>query len=113
MLQGWTPDFISDLVDQAVSRRHIDQLVPVSGDEAIKCSIDLARKEGILTGISGGGSFAGALKVAQQAKPGSTILCMLADTGERYLSTPLFADVEAEMNAEEQKISKSTPNCQF
>ncbi|HAG72303.1 MAG TPA: hypothetical protein DCL66_08890, partial [Gammaproteobacteria bacterium] len=110
---GWSPDFISALVDQAVSRNHIDQLVPVSGDEAIKCSIDLARKEGILTGISGGGSFAGALKIAQKAKPGSTILCMLADTGERYLSTPLFADVEAEMNAKEQKISKSTPGCQF
>ena len=113
MLQGWSPDFISALVDQAVSRNHIDQLVPVSGDEAIKCSIDLARKEGILTGISGGGSFAGALKIAQKAKPGSTILCMLADTGERYLSTPLFEDVEAEMNAKEQKISKSTPGCQF
>lgn len=113
MLQGWTPDFISGLVNQAISREHIDQLVPVTGEEAIKCSIDLAREEGILTGISGGGSFAGALKIASQAETGSTILCMLADTGERYLSTPLFADIDAEMNSEEKEIAKSTPNYQF
>lgn len=113
MLQGWTPDFLSALVDQAVARKHVDQLVPVTGDEAIKCSIDLARKEGILTGISGGGSFAGALKIAEQAPPDSTILCMLADTGERYLSTPLFADIGAEMNSQEKEISNSTPNYQY
>lgn len=113
MLQGWTPDFISGLVGQAVDRKHIDELVPVSGEEAIQCSKDLATKEGILTGISGGGSFAGALKIAAKAEPGSTILCMLADTGERYLSTPLFADIEAEMNDSEKSISSSTPNYQF
>lgn len=112
-VQGWTPDFISGLVAQAVNRKNIDELVPISGEEAIQRSKELATKEGILTGISGGASFAGALKIAQKAEPGSTILCMLADTGERYLSTPLFADIEAEMNEAELQISQSTENYQF
>ena len=76
-------------------------------------SQQLAQKEGIFTGISGGGSFAGALKVCAEAPAGSTVLCMLADTGERYLSTPLFADVGAEMNEAELTIMRSTPGGQL
>jgi cysteine synthase A len=76
-------------------------------------SQQLAQKEGIFVGISSGGTFAAALKIAEKAAPGSTILCMLPDTGERYLSTPLFADVPADMTEEETKISTSTPGQQL
>jgi cysteine synthase A len=88
-IQGWTPDFIPRVLDREVAHRNI----PVSDEDAIATSRALAQKEGIFCGISSGGTFAAALKVAQQAKPGSVILAMLPDTGERYLSTPLFADV--------------------
>jgi cysteine synthase A len=91
----------------------IDRIIPVSGADAIRCSKDLATQEGIFVGISSGGTFAGALKVAAEAETGANILCMLPDTGERYLSTPLFADVSADMNEEELKISRSTPGAQL
>ena len=74
---------------------------------------DLAAKEGIFVGITSGGTFAGALKVAAEAEKGATILCMLPDTGERYLSTPLFADISADMTEEEIAISRSTPSAQL
>ncbi len=73
----------------------------------------LAQKEGIFTGISGGATFAVARQVAEKAPAGSVILCMLPDTGERYMSTPLFDGIEAEMDAEEMALSRSTPGCQF
>jgi cysteine synthase A len=76
-------------------------------------SNELATKEGIFVGISAGGTFAGALKVAAEAPKGSTILAMLPDTGERYLSTPLFANVPTDMTEEEVKISRSTPAAQM
>jgi cysteine synthase A len=76
-------------------------------------SRDLAQKEGIFVGISSGATFAGALKIAAEAPKGSTILCMLPDTGERYLSTPLFADVPVDMTPEELELSKSTPSAQL
>jgi len=88
-IQGWTPDFIPDVLDRKVAHRNI----PVSDEEAISTSRQLAVKEGIFCGISSGGTFAAALKVAGEAEKGSVILAMLPDTGERYLSTPLFADV--------------------
>ena len=112
-VQGWTPDFISALTEDAVKDKLIDEIVPISGAEAMRCSKALAEKEGIFTGISGGATFAVALQKAQTAAPGSRILCMLPDTGERYLSTPLFADVPAEMTTEEEDISRSTPGAQF
>ncbi|MFV2093039.1 MAG: PLP-dependent cysteine synthase family protein [Hyphomicrobiales bacterium] len=89
-MQGWTPDFIPKLTGDAVDSGHIDKIITIAGPDAIRCSQDLARKEGIFVGISAGGTFAGALKIAETAPAGSTILCMLPDTGERYLSTPLF-----------------------
>jgi cysteine synthase A len=108
-MQGWTPDFIPKLTAEPAVAGNIDQLVPIAGPDAIRCSLDLARKEGIFVGISGGATFAGALKVAAQAPKGSTILAMLPDTAERYLSTPLFASIGVDMDEEELAISNATP----
>ncbi len=88
-IQGWTPDFIPDVLDRDV----YDQLLSVSDDRAIEVSRELAYKEGIFTGISAGATLATALDVAESAPEGSVILAMLPDTGERYLSTPLFEGV--------------------
>jgi cysteine synthase A len=108
-MQGWSPDFIPKLTGDVVDMKVIDKIVRVTGAEAMKCSRDLAQKEGIFVGITSGATFAGALKVCADAPKGSTILCMLPDTGERYLSTPLFADVPADMTEDEIAISHSTP----
>jgi cysteine synthase A len=108
-MQGWTPDFIPKLTGDAVEAHSIDQIVPIPGPEAIALSKALAQKEGVFVGITAGATFAGALKIAQTAPAGSTILCMLPDTGERYLSTPLFADVGPDMTEEELAIFRSTP----
>ena len=108
-MQGWTPDFIPKLTGDAVDLKVIDKLFAIPGPEAMKCSQDLAKKEGIFVGITSGATFAGALKVAAEARAGANILCMLPDTGERYLSTPLFADVPVDMSEEEAAIFKSTP----
>jgi cysteine synthase A len=91
----------------------IDRILTIAGPDALKCSKDLAQKEGIFVGITAGATFAGALQVAKDAPKGSTILCMLPDTGERYLSTPLFADIPADMTEEEMKLSQSTPSHQM
>jgi cysteine synthase A len=112
-MQGWTPDFIPKLTDDAVAMNLIDLILPISGPDAIRCSQDLATQEGIFVGITSGGTFAGALKVASEGEQGANILCMLPDTGERYLSTPLFAGVSADMSAEELEISRSTPSAQL
>jgi cysteine synthase A len=112
-MQGWTPDFIPKLTGDAVDMKLIDRILPISGPDAIRASKDLAAKEGIFVGISSGGTFAGALKIAKEAGKGATILAMLPDTAERYLSTPLFADISADMNEEELAISRSTPSAQL
>jgi len=112
-MQGWTPDFIPKLTGDAVDMKVVDRLLAIPGPEAIRCSKELAAKEGIFVGISSGATFAGALKVAAEAQKGANILCMLPDTGERYLSTPLFADVPADMTEEELAISRSTPSAQM
>jgi cysteine synthase A len=108
-IQGWSPDFIPKLTGDAVDARLVDRVVTVAGPDAMRASQDLAKKEGILVGVSAGASFTAALQVCRDAPKGSTILCMLPDTGERYLSTPLFGDILAEMNEEEMAIAKSTP----
>src|SRR5664279_2335960 len=87
----------------------ISRVVTIAGPDAMKNAKALAQQEGIFVGITAGATFAGALEVAKSAAPGSTILAMLPDTGERYLSTPLFGDVGADMNEDEVKISNSTP----
>lgn len=113
LMQGWSPDFIPALVEEAMAGKRADGFIPVDGAESLQCAKDLARKEGIFVGISAGATFLGALTVAKNAKPGANILCMLPDTGERYLTTPLFEGVAAEMSAEEVEISQSTPRFRF
>ncbi|MHB1102096.1 MAG: cysteine synthase A [Devosia sp.] len=112
-MQGWSPDFIPKITSDAVMEKLIDRILTVPGPDAMSWSKQLAQKEGIFVGITAGATFAGALKVAAEAPAGSTILCMLPDTGERYLSTPLFADVPAEMTDEEIALSQSTPSAQL
>ena len=112
-MQGWTPDFIPKLAGDAVDMRLIDHIVPIASADALRCSRDLAQKEGIFVGITAGGTFAGALKLCTAVPKGATVLCMLPDTGERYLSTPLFADVPVDMTGEEIAISRSTPAAQM
>jgi cysteine synthase A len=112
-MQGWTPDFIPKLTGDAVDMNVIDRIITVPGPEAIRYAGELARKEGIFVGITAGATFAGALRVCAEASKGANILCMLPDTGERYLSTPLFADVPADMTPEELEISRSTPSAQL
>ena len=109
-MQGWSPDFIAKLVSDAMDTKGVSQTLRISNADAMRCSKELARKEGIFVGISSGGTFAAALKVCAEAPQGSTVLCMLPDTGERYLSTPLFADVSVDMTPEEVEISHSTPS---
>jgi cysteine synthase len=111
--QGWSPDFLAKLVGDSVDMKVIDQVLSIPNAEAMRCSKELARKEGIFVGISSGATFSGALQVCAQAAPGSTVLCMLPDTGERYLSTPLFADVSVDMTPEEVELSLSTPSSQL
>jgi cysteine synthase A len=108
-LQGWTPDFIGRLTGDAADQHLIDRLVAIPGPEAIRLSQALAKQEGIFCGITSGATFAGALQVAAEAPKGSNILAMLPDTGERYLSTPLFADTPVDMTEEELAIFRSTP----
>ena len=88
-IQGWTPDFLPKVLNQTIA----DELIPVTDEEAIQTSLALARKEGIFVGISAGGTVAAALKAVQNAPRGTAVLAMLPDTGERYLSTPLFEGI--------------------
>jgi cysteine synthase A len=113
VMQGWSPDFIPKLTEDAVTLNQVDRIVPINGADAMRLSRELATQEGIFTGITGGATFAGALQIAATAPEGTTILCMLPDTGERYLSTPLFADIAADMNAAELDIARSTPSARF
>ena len=103
-IQGWTPDFIPDVLNHDV----YDEIVPVTDEEAIENSLDLARNEGIFAGISAGGTLAAARKVADKAPQGSVILAMLPDTGERYLTTPLFADITEDSDIDWLKSLEGT-----
>lgn len=111
LMQGWTPDFISKLTGDASSL--VDGVIAVNGQHALECAKRLAIEEGIFVGISAGATLSAALTVAENAPAGSRIVCMLPDTGERYLSTPLFDGIETDMNAEEMDISRSTPLARF
>ncbi len=108
-IQGWTPDFIPLVLQEILDDKNYNDLIPISGADSVAWAQKLARHEGILTGISGGASFGVALQVAEQAAPGSVILCMLPDTGERYMTTPLFESIAEEMDDEETALSQSTP----
>lgn len=108
LMQGWLPDFISRLTQDAQKEGYIDELLPIDGNRAIEVCRQLAQQEGILTGISGGATLAGALRLAEASEPGTRILCLLPDTAERYLTTPLFDHIQSEMNEEELALSEST-----
>jgi cysteine synthase A len=112
-VQGWTPDFIPYVLQESVDKHFYDELIPVTGPDAMAWSRRLATEEGIFTGISGGASLAVAVQVAERAPEGSVLCCMLPDTGERYLSTPLFEGVATEMTPEEEALSRSTPGYQM
>ena len=113
LMQGWTPDFIPKLATDAIAAGLIDEVMPINGADALRYAKELARQEGIFCGISAGATFAGAIEIARKAPRGSTILCMLPDTGERYLSTVLFDDVSVDMSKEEREIAASTPRYRF
>ena len=113
VIQGWTTDFIPYVLQEAIDSALYDEVMPVAGEEGIRWAKALAREEGILTGISGGSTFAVARRIAESAPQDSVILCMLPDTGERYLTTPLFEGIEEEMTDEERSLSRSTPSAQF
>jgi cysteine synthase A len=108
-IQGWTPDFIPLVLQESIDEHYYDELIPIAGPDGIAWSRKLAQEEGIFTGISGGSTFAVAMKVAEKAEPGSVILAMLPDTGERYLSSPLFEGIPEDMSEEEVALSHSTP----
>jgi cysteine synthase A len=112
-MQGWSPDFIPKLTGDVVATQVIARILTIPNADAMHYSRQLAQKEGIFVGITAGATFAGALQVCRDAAQGATVLCMLPDTGERYLSTPLFADIPAEMTEEEWEISRSTPTARF
>ena len=108
-IQGWTPDFIPLVLQEAIDEKYYDELIPVPGPVGIEWSLKLAQREGIFTGVSSGATFAVAIQIAERAEPGSVICCMLPDTGERYLSSPLFESIEEEMTEDEIALSLSTP----
>ncbi len=112
-IQGWTPDFIPYVLQEAIDHKLYDDLVPIAGTEGIAWAQKLAQKEGIMTGVSGGSTFAVAMQVAAKAAAGSVICCMLPDTSERYLSSPLFEGIAEDMTEEEVALSKSTPGYQM
>src|SRR6478752_6497929 len=112
-MQGWAPDFIPKLTADAVETGVIHKILRIAGPDALRYSKDLAQKEGIFVGITAGATLAGALQICAEAPKGANVLAMLPDTGERYLSTPLFADIPADMTEEEQAISRSTPTAQM
>jgi len=110
LFQGWAADFIPKLVDEATKTKAYDSVLHCSGGEAMETCRQLATKEGICSGTSGGGIVAAALKLAKDSPPGTTILALVPDTGERYLSTPLFENIPADMTDEEKELAASTPS---
>ncbi len=107
-IQGWSPDFIPKLTGDALDMNLVNRVITIPAPQAMQSSRQLAQKEGIFVGTSAGATFAAALEISKDAPKGTTILVMLPDTGERYLSTPLFADILPEMNEEEMKIAAAT-----
>merc|ERR1712066_665904 len=109
-IQGWTPNFIPKITEDGLNLKLAEEVILVDGKDAVDTATKLARQEGIFCGISGGATGATALEVCKKAPQGSTVLAMIPDTAERYLSTPLFAEIDAEMDEAEVEIAKSTPS---
>jgi cysteine synthase A len=107
-IQGWSPDFIPKLTGDAVDMKLVNRVITIPGPQAMQWSRQLAQKEGIFVGISAGATFGAAVEICTGAPKGTTVLAMLPDTGERYLSTPLFADILTEMNEAEAAIAQAT-----
>mmetsp|Transcript_22788 Transcript_22788/g.72157 ORF Transcript_22788/g.72157 Transcript_22788/m.72157 type:complete len:367 (-) Transcript_22788:126-1226(-) len=112
-IQGWTPDFIPKILEEGLGKSPHDEYIAIPGPAAIETAQKLAKTQGIFTGISGGGSVWAAIEMAKKAPEGSVLCCIVADTGERYLSTPLFEAIQADMNEEELEISRSTASFQL
>merc|ERR1712151_781119 len=112
-IQGWTPNFIPKITEDALNLKLADEIILTDGQVAMDTAMKLAQMEGIFCGTSGGATVATALEVCNKAPKGSVVLAMIPDTAERYLSTPLFADIDAEMNSEELEIASSTPSAQL
>merc|ERR1712039_781146 len=111
-IQGWAPNFIPKVTEDGLDLKLADEILIVDGKDAMDTAHKLAQLEGIFCGTSGGATVATALEVCQKAPAGSSVLAMIPDTAERYLSTPLFAEIDAEMNGAEMEVSKSTPGAQ-
>jgi len=112
-IQGWTPNFIPKVCEEGLKMKLHDEIILVDGQVAMDTALALAKNEGIFCGTSGGATMATALEVCKNAPQGSTVLAMIPDTAERYLSTPLFGKIEADMDEAEIEISKSTPGAQL
>lgn len=112
-IQGWTPNFIAKVVEDGMDLNVVDEVMLVNGKAGMDTAMALAQKEGIFTGTSGGATLRTALDVCEKAPKGSVVLAMLPDTSERYLSTPLYDEIDADMNPAEVEISKSTPTAQL
>jgi len=108
-IQGWTPNFIPKVCEDGLKQKLHDEVILVDGKESMETAINLAKKEGIFCGVSGGATVLAALEVCKKAPKGANILAMVPDTAERYMSTPLFEAIEAEMNSEEKALFDSTP----
>ena len=112
-IEGWAPDFIPLVLQEGIDSKLYDEVMPIAAADGVEWARALAREEGILTGVSGGSTFGVARQIADRAPAGSVILCMLPDTGERYLSSALFESIEEEMTDDEKDLSRSTPSAQF
>lgn len=108
-IQGWTPNFIPKVCEEGLKLKLEDEIILVDGNDAMATSLALAKNEGIFCGTSGGATMKVALEVCKKAPEGSTVLAMIPDTADRYLSTPLFGSIDTEMNEGELEIAKSTP----
>lgn len=107
-IQGWTPDFIALVLQEAIHMKYYDDLIPIAGAEGVKWAKALAQKEAILIGISGGANFVVSLQIAERTPPGLVSLCMLLDNAERYLTTLIFKGTAEIMDEEELAISRLT-----
>jgi len=112
-IQGWTPDFVPQILEDGLGKVPYDEYIAIPGPAALETARLLTQTQGIFTGISGGGSMYAAIEMAKKAPEESVLVCLLADTAERYLSTPLFESIQVDMNSEELEISRSTPSFQL
>ena len=110
LFQGWATDFIPRLMSDLKTEFPDLNVMPTSGFDAMDTSREMAKKEGIFSGTSGGGIVSAALEIAKDSPPGTNILAIVPDTAERYMSTPLFDDIPATMTAEEKELADSTPS---